>query len=268
MPRRIGISFLLTLLVLGAWMIAAPAARADRLVTDLSQHQVSIRSNFTGTEILLFGAVEAPPDERTVNRDIIVVVTGPTRTVKVRRKEQVAGIWVNHDSVTYPDVPGYHAIASTRPLEVIASPEILAEQRIGIENYEFGDAVATGIDGREEFLPPDVERDFWKALIRNKRRAGLYLTDPGGVIFLGQTLFRATLDLPATVPVGLYTAKVYLLKDGQVVDTISSPLYIDKGGIERFLFRLAYSDPLLYGLIAVIGAAFFGWLASAVLGRR
>ncbi|WP_339614500.1 TIGR02186 family protein [uncultured Parvibaculum sp.] len=266
--RRTGTSALLALLTLGAFALGTVSARADRLVTDLSQHQVSIRSNFTGTEILLFGAVEAPQAERAVDRDIIVVVTGPTRTVKVRRKEQMAGIWVNHDSVTYPNVPGYHAIASTRPLEVIASPETLREQRIGIENYEFGDAVATGIDGTQEFLPPDTERDFWKALIRNKRRDGLYLTDPGGVIFLGQTLFRATLDLPATVPVGLYTAKVYLLKDGKVVDTISSPLYIDKGGIERFIYRLAYNNALLYGLIAVIGAAFFGWLASAVLGRR
>ena len=268
MGKRTVTSLLLAALALGVGMFAAPAAKADRLVTDLSQHQVSIRSNFTGTEILLFGAVEAPPDERRVDRDIIVVVTGPTRTVKVRRKDQVGGIWVNHDSVTYPSVPGYHAIASTRPLEVIASPQTLIDQRIGIENYEFGDAVATGIDGSREFLPPDTERDFWKALIRNKRRAGLYLTDPGGVIFLGQTLFRATLDLPATVPVGLYTAKVYLLKDGKVVDTISSPLYIDKGGLERFLYRLAYSDPLLYGLIAVIGAASFGWFASTVLGRR
>ena len=268
MSRRFLTFSLLAAFALGWGMLAAPPARADRLVTDLSQHQVAIRSNFTGTEILLFGAVEAPPDERAVDRDIIVVVTGPTRTVKVRRKEKVGGIWINHDSVTYPNVPGYHAIASTRPLEVIATPETLSEQRIGIENYEFGQAEATGIDGAQEFLSPDAERDFWKALIRNKRRAGLYLTDPGGVTFLGQTLFRATLDLPATVPVGLYTAKVYLLKDGKVVDTISSPLYIDKGGIERFIYRLAYSEPLLYGLIAVIGAAFVGWLANTVLGRR
>ncbi len=91
---------------------------------------------------------------------------------------------------------------------------------------------------------------------------------PGGVTFLGQTLFRATVDIPANVPVGLYTAKVYLLQEGQVIDTISSPLYIDKRGLERFIYRMAHSDPLLYGLVAVLVAAFAGWLASAIMGRR
>ena len=69
------------------------------------------------------------------------------------------------------------------------------------------------------------------------------------------------------MPVGLYTAKVYLFQDGDVIDTISSPLYIDKRGIERFIYRMAHSDPLLYGLLAVLGAAFAGWLASAVMRR-
>lgn len=247
----------------------AGAARADQLVTDLSEHQVAIRSNFTGTQILLFGAVEAlTPGRRGVNRDVVVVVQGPVRPVMVRRKERVGGVWVNHDSVTYPNVPGYYAIASTRPLEVTAPPETLKALRIGIENIAPGAATARAIDGTVQILAPDEELAFWKALIRNKRRDGLYINVPGGVTFLGQTLFRATVDIPANVPVGLYTAKVYLLQEGEIIDTISSPLYIDKRGVERFIFRMAHSDPLLYGLIAVLVAALAGWLASAVMNRR
>lgn len=247
----------------------AGAARTDQLVTDLSEHQIAIRSNFTGTQILLFGAVETrTPGTRALNRDIVVVVQGPVRPIMVRRKERVAGIWVNHDSVTYPNVPGYYAIASTRPLEVTAEANILKALRIGIENIQPGQATARAIDGTLQILPPEEETAFWKALIRNKRRDGLYIDLPGGVTFLGQTLFRATVDIPANVPVGLYTAKVYLLQEGQIVDTISSPLYIDKRGLERFIFRMAHSDPLLYGLIAVLVAALAGWLASAVMGRR
>ncbi len=247
----------------------AGAARADQLVTDLSEHQIAIRSNFTGTQILLFGAVEArTPGTRALNRDVVVVVQGPVRPVMVRRKERVAGVWVNHDSVTYPNVPGYYAIASTRPLEVTAEADTLKALRIGIENIGPGAPIARAIDGTTQILPPDEETAFWKALIRNKRRDGLYINVPGGVTFLGQTLFRATVNIPANVPVGLYTAKVYLLQDGEIVDTISSPLYIDKRGVERFIFRMAHSDPLLYGLIAVLVAAFAGWLASAVMNRR
>lgn len=250
-------------------IFSAGAARADVLVTDLSEHQVAIRSNFTGTQILLFGAVEArTPGTRAVNRDVIVVVQGPVRPMTVRKKERVAGLWINHDSVTYPNVPGYYAIASTRPLEVTTEPETLRALRIGIENINPGTPSSYSIDGQPQILQPEAENAFWKALIRNQRREGLYLNLPGGVTFLGQTLFRATVDIPANVPVGLYTAKVYLLQNGEIIDTISSPLYIEKRGIERLIYRWAQSDPFLYGLIAVLIAAFAGWLASAVMRQQ
>lgn len=265
MTKRTLIAVLLTL----AGLAFGGPVRADQLVTDLSEHKIAIRSNFTGTQILLFGAIEANgPDERALNRDIVVVISGPARAVTVRRKARVGGIWINHDSVTFPKVPGYYAVASTRPLEVTASIDVLQREQIGIDNVNLGAPVAQGMDGSEEILSPDDEKDFLKALIRNKRRDKLFINDPGGVVFLGQTLFRVTVDIPANVPVGLYTATVFLLRDGQVVDAIASPLYIDKSGLERFLYRFAHGDALLYGLLAVLGSAAAGWLASAVLRER
>jgi uncharacterized protein (TIGR02186 family) len=261
---RIGAVALLAALALGP-----VRAQAAQLVTDLSEHQVRIRSNFNGTQILLFGAVEVnTADERALDRDVVVVVSGPSRPVTVRRKARVAGIWVNHDSLTFPKVPGYYAVASTRPLEVTADVDVLQREQIGIDNVDFGAPFAQGMDGSAEILAPDEEKSFVKALIRNKKRGRLYISDPGGIVFLGQTLFRATVDIPANVPVGLYTATVFLLRDGEVVDAISSPLYIDKSGLERFLYRFAHNDALLYGLIAVIGSAMAGWIASAVLRER
>lgn len=245
------------------------AESADQLVTDLSEHKVAIRSNFTGTQILLFGAVEADArDEHGLNRDVVIVVSGPRRAMTVRRKERVAGIWVNHDSITFPKVPGYYAVASTRPLEVTLGKDILKREQIGIENVDLGPPTAQSMDGSDELLPADEEQSFVKALIRNKKRARLFTSDAGGVTFLGRTLFRATVDIPANVPVGLYTATVFLVRDGEIVDAIASPLYIDKSGLERFIYRLAHAQPLFYGLIAVLGAALAGWLASAVLRER
>lgn len=257
------------LAVLVAGLFVGTEAGADQLVTDLSEHKVAIRSNFTGTQILLFGAVEADtPNARGLDRDVVIVVSGPRRPMTVRRKERVAGIWVNHDSVTLPKVPGYYAVASTRPLEVTADVALLKREQIGIENVDLGRPSTQAMDGSAQILPPDEEQAFVKALIRNKKRTRLYISDPGGVTFLGQTLFRATFEIPANVPVGLYTATVFLLRDGEVVDAIASPLYIDKSGLERFIYRVAHTQPLFYGLIAVIGSALAGWIASAVLRER
>ncbi len=186
----------------------------------------------------------------------------------VRRKERMGGIWINNDALTFPKVPGYYAMVSTRPLEVTAGTDLLKHEQIGIDNIDFGTPQARSLAGQAQTLSTDDEKNFVKALIRNKKRDGLYNAAPGGIVFLGQTLFRATFDIPANVPVGLYTANVYLISDGKVADTIATPLYIDKSGFERFLYRFAHNDALLYGLIAVLGAAFAGWLGSAVLRQK
>ena len=47
---------------------------ADTLATDISSHLVQISSSFTGTSLLVFGAVEAEGPGR---RDVVVVLRGP-----------------------------------------------------------------------------------------------------------------------------------------------------------------------------------------------
>src|SRR5437868_14956061 len=79
--------------------LAAPA-QAERLITTLSTSRVLISSNFTGTDVVLFGSVER--DAQTVARrggyDIVVTVTGPRVHVVTLRKERLFGIWVYADS--------------------------------------------------------------------------------------------------------------------------------------------------------------------------
>ena len=63
------------------------------LVPDVSQHEVRVRQGFTGTELLLFGAILDPQGQRAGREyDIIVVLKGPSQPIRLREKEQVAGI--------------------------------------------------------------------------------------------------------------------------------------------------------------------------------
>jgi uncharacterized protein (TIGR02186 family) len=103
--------------------------------------------------------------------------------------------------------------------------------------------------------------------VRIKQREGLYIYNPEGVVFVGRNLFRATVDLPANVPVGKYATDVYLLREGDVLSHNRSQLTIDKQGFERFVFSAAFDYPLLYGIIAVIIAVCAGLLASALTRR-
>jgi hypothetical protein len=65
---------------------------------------------------------------------------------------------------------------------------------------------------------------------------------------------------------GLFRARIFLLRDGEVIDVTETTIDVHKDGIERVLHRLAFDQPVVYGLLALLIAAFAGWGASAVFG--
>ena len=240
------------LAVLLAVLLYAGPLRAAPIVVDLSEHEVRITTAFAGAELLLFGAVEEPGD-------VVVIVRGPTRPVTMYRKSEMFLIWVNTANMTFEDVPGFYAIASTRPLEEIAAPTVLALNEMGVENLR--------LELPRAKASPNVAQAWRDALIRNQQRAGLYPTEVGGVEFLGNRLFRTDLRLPANVPTGAYEARVYFLTDGQVVSAQTTPLFVNKVGVEAVIFDFAYEQSALYGVIAILIALMAGWLAHIAFRR-
>jgi uncharacterized protein (TIGR02186 family) len=228
---------------------ALAAAGDQPLVTDLSSHLIAITSSFTGTELLVFGAVDEAGD-------IVVVIRGPAGPLLVRRKERVGGIWINNRSLRFDNVPAFYAVAANRPLAEIGTPGLLGRLQIGAENLRLAPARV------------DEELDTWRtALIRNKQKQELYPPDVNPVAFLGQKLFRARIELPATVPVGTYRAEVYLIRGDRVVAAQATPLFVDKQGSEQAVYDFAHQQPLVYGLGAVAIALAAGWLAALAFRR-
>ena len=78
---------------------------------------------------------------------------------------------------------------------------------------------------------------------------------------------KVCVDLPANVSVGTYQAEVYLFRDGQVTSAQSSPLFVNKTGIEQDMFELSRRRPALYGLLAIVLSLAAGWIANFVMRR-
>ncbi|MFV2093597.1 MAG: TIGR02186 family protein, partial [Hyphomicrobiales bacterium] len=188
------------------------------------------------------------------------VIRGPDHDLVVRRKARVAGIWVNGAARTFRNVPGYYAVLSSRPLKQIASSAALERLGIGIDNLKF-DAVSVSPS------TAGAAGSFEQAIVRLKQDQSLFRSDPGGVVFLGDSLFRATVSLPANVPNGVFKAAVYLFRDGQVLSAQTSPLYVSKAGFERLVYDFAQRQPLFYGIVAVLIAFGAGWIASVAFKR-
>ena len=83
-----------------------------------------------------------------------------------------------------------------------------------------------------------------------------------------ETLFRTRIDLPANLVEGDYTTRIFLTRDGQVVDQFETTIFVRKTGIERWLFVMSQDHPFLYGLLALALAIAAGWMASAAFQAR
>lgn len=232
-------------------IVTTTSARAEPLVADLSSHLITITSSYTGIDRLLFGTIEE-------DGEVVVVIRGPAQPVVVRRKQRLGGIWVNRGAVRFDGVPGYYAVAATRPLAEIASETLLARHEIGVEYLRL-----EADKGREE---AEAE-PFRQAIARNMRRAALYPRELGKVTWLGSRLFRTEIHFPANVPAGNYTAVIYLIRENEVISAQTTPLFIRKTGIERRIFENAHERPFWYGLFAVLLAMVAGGLAAVIFRK-
>jgi uncharacterized protein (TIGR02186 family) len=240
------------LAVLALAAVAAPVAlRAQALVADLSNHLVAITTGFTGTDVLLFGAVEGAGD-------VVVVVRGPDERVTVWRKAKVAEIYVNTKQMTFAKVPSFYVVAASRELARIAPAAEFLRQGIGAEFLRIEPEVARD---------PAQVAEFRAALLRDKREEGLYGATVAPVDFLGARLFRVNVYFPSNVPVGAYQVQVFLFRDGAVAGAQTTPLVISQVGLSADLFDFAHRYAGYYGLVAILIALAAGWLGDAVFRR-
>jgi len=121
--------------------------------------------------------------------------------------------------------------------------------------------------GQPQALSTEDLKEFQQAIIRLKQKHGLYIQDNFRVAFIGKSLFRATIELPANVTVGPFDTRVYLFHDEKLLSQYSVRLNLEREGLERHLHRFAFGSPTLYGLVTVALAIAAGLVASTVFGR-
>ena len=119
----------------------------------------------------------------------------------------------------------------------------------------------------DETDSPATIEEFTAALRERKAATGLYSENVGGVQFLSQNLFRATVRLAPNIPVGTHKARAFLFKSGMFVKESSAQLEIRKSGFEQSIFRVAHDYSFFYGVFAVSLAMLTGWLGRIVFRK-
>lgn len=245
--------------IAGIWLgllAASPAARAEEtIVTGLSQNRVAITANFDGSEILIYGAVkrDAPPPSESP-MEVIITVEGPATPLTIRRKDRVAGIWINRSAITVDAAPSFYAVATTGPIDTILTET---------DDLRFKITIPHAIRAVGSTAEAEDAEAFIEALQRLRKDEGRYRQAEGWVQFTDQTLFRTDVLLPANLTEGDYRVRLFLLREGRVVDHQERVIGVRKAGLERFLYNMAHRQPFLYGVISLLLAVAAGWAASA-----
>jgi uncharacterized protein (TIGR02186 family) len=243
-----------------ALVLAAPLITAQRepiLVPEVSQSRIEVRQGFTGANLLLYGAVIAPPNTRE-NYDIVVVLKGPTEPVRIREKERLAGIWMNAGASDFRSAPAFFAVASSRPVG-----DIVDERTAAI--YELGtDFIQLSPSGQ---IDPEEQTRYAQGLVELRQRQGLYQQNPKGVRISEGVLYQARIELPSNVTTGRYTAETFAIARGRVLASATARIEVEKVGLEGSVVTAAQRWSFLYGLGAIALSLVMGWLAGRLFAR-
>lgn len=243
------------LLVLLALVPLSPRARAQDvpLVAALSRDAVEVSTGFTGAEMLVFGATEAPIGPG--GDEVLVVVRGPQRPLVVRRKVKVLGlIWVNGPAARFAEVPGFYAIAGTRPAWQLLPEDARLRNGLGLDALPL---VSTGARSPQ----------FRAALLGLETDAGMWLEAEAPIEIGGSRLFHARVPLPAAVPTGEYRVEVLLVRSRRIAERLELGFRVDRVGTADRIATVAQDQPFVYGVVCVLLAALAGWFGS-ILFRR
>jgi uncharacterized protein (TIGR02186 family) len=240
-------------LVAPAGAQAPGAASTPQLAADISTDRVEISTGFTGASVMIFGATERLIGPAS-GEDVVIVAWGPSQPTVVRRKVNVLGFWVNGPAAVFPEVPGFYALAATRPVWEVLPEDTRRTARLGL------DALPLRAEGAQ--APA-----FRAALLDLKQQDGRWQEYAAPVTLAGGRLFSARVSFPDTVQSGDYRVEVLLVRERRIVARQELFLRVDRVGTAASIASVARNAPLVYGIACVLLAALAGWLGS-ILFRR
>ena len=239
---------------------------SNSLVIGSDENEILIDANFSGKDLLVFGAFYADPSQpREKKGDILIEVVGPKEDIVLRKKESFFGFWLNAKSVKFKDVPSFYYLSSTSELK----DSFFEKNSIGLlETDQLPEVNWSYITTDWGSVSSDEEKqDFYEALVRNKTYENVFKQTSDEIEILDGNLFKTNIPIPNTVPVGTYDVNLYLILNNKISKDYSYNFKVKRIGIESIIFNFANSFPLLYGFTSLIIALIIGWI-SADLFRR
>ncbi len=223
----------------------------QNLIAEFLDNKINIDVGFTGKKLSYFGAIDT-------KGDLVIIVTGPRKKIKVFKKEKKIWFWINTKARVFSDVPSYYFVATSTPLNQIKNDSFLKINQIGLKNLRF--------EGAEEI--EEKERLKWReGIINSMKKMGNYFSTSGKIEIIDDRLFKTEITFPSDIAEGTYIVDTLLLNNVSVIGSKRSFINVSKSGIGEKVYLFAAENGLLYGIFAVIVAMLFGFLVNEVIRK-
>lgn len=229
---------------------AAGQGQAPHTATDILTNDISITIGFDGSDLTMYG-VKDP------STDVIVVLRGPQKTVKVKKKERTALGWRYSDFMLFKDIPSFYGMVSTAPINNILNDE-------DREKYEIGEYFLNILpkNTEEKDISADRLSTYKQALIRNQEQKGVFLGEEAPAQKINDQFFKVYFDLPHNVPRGLYVIQIFSLQNNKIIERQWHDVFISQVGFNAAVSKWAIDRSLLYGIICAFIAILAGLFSN------
>ena len=247
----IGLALFSLIPAMGAAQVSPPSIR-------LSPDTIRVGAFYGGADIKVEGSV--PPGSK-----VLVVVRGDEKDEVFNRKGRVGPLWINTDKLHIGGAP--RLFLSYGDVSTVLD-------RASIEKYQLDQAaIKSRIECRSQkkAAPEPQDRELIRTnYIALKQDEGSYQTHPDAVAVkdsADSALYDVNVAFPKKAPPGSYQVEVYACQNQTVVARSTAVLKVAEVGFPAGVFALSRAHALLYGLIAVLAAAFGGFTTDAIMSR-
>jgi hypothetical protein len=273
-----------TLLVTTLLAATQQAAWADTGSTvSVKPSVVEVGLNFAGADIHIDGT--APEDTQ-----VVLKVDGPTESVKLNKKGKVLGLfWMTIDQAEVEDMPAFHVVQSSKPIEHLLSIEQQVKLGVDPESSNILDQARAVDPNNESPLSGEKQTEFVTALRDMYITEGQYTpwrcyheaeaadcdtTAPTGAIIRpdNEGHWETSVSLPSDAALGEYSVQAHYVKDGEIVRSDATTFSVEKAGLADSLSSMAAKNGAEYGAmclgIIIVAALAIGMIFPRPRGRR
>ena len=232
-------------------MAAEPTEAASSVIEkapvtcEVLPNEVFIDSFYHGAKLTITGKSDAKDE-------IIIKISSPPTESSLKFMGKAAGLfWMKIGDMEFKPVSNVYLLYTTGEIQKITTPEERIRSLVGY------DAIKAQVEITSSKGPVDKDRWF-NEFIKFKEKDRVYGIHEGAVVKDGKGGFSATVDWPYQAPPGEYKVAVLAIRDGKVYAEAFQKLFVKTSGMMTLLSDLAFKNPAIYGVIAIVIAMLAG----------